>query len=505
MTCSLGSNTTVLRPGWILDVYADVELYQPTFAPLLGTMENPGGTLTIFSGSTPVPASGGASTTPLPHILVSNSSVQISQLQSVTAPITAVYSGDANYASCTSAPLQLTYDTSPSASAIWVTANPQLGVTIGTPISAFIQVGPAAAPPTFEPLYPAATGSVQLALDGINIGSPLTLSPGVGTFPPAGYANYGAVTANIPTTGIAAGPHVLTVNYPGDANFQAAGPYNYDFIFYVPDFSLALAPTTATVTNGQTTQPVSVTVQPGTGFTGTVTFSCSGLPQGATCIFTPNSVMASGSTSLTITTTQAEDVRVPVLAQSSPHKENWLAGAGGFACAFLIVLVAPRRWRKTLGLCIVVAFVLVFAITSCGNGSSGGGSPPPPPLSTTTTLSAGSLTPAKGANDAIVATVSGGTTAPTGTVQFSIDGANSGSPVALSNSTALLVASFAKAGPHTVSAVYSGDASHESSTSIPLTINVPYTTGSIPGTYNLTITATSGSLAHSTNLTLTVQ
>src|SRR5205814_4630336 len=56
---------------------------------------------------------------------------------------------------------------------------------------------------------------------------------------------------------------------------------------------------------------------------------------------------------------------------------------------------------------------------------------------------------------AAVAT-SGGT--PAGTVQFKIDGANAGSPVALDGSaTATFATSSLTAGNHTVSADYSGD------------------------------------------------
>lgn len=512
MTCSLFSNTTVLRPGWTVRLGAIAELYQKTFALPLGNMAAPGGTLTIFSGSTPVVGSGSVGvegTIPLPNIYIPDTIVQISQLQSVSAPITAVYSGDSNYATCTSAPLQLTYDTSPVASAVSVTLTPQVYVQQGTPISATIQAGPAAAPPIFEPLYPAATGTVQVAIDGVSLGSPLSLTPDAGYYPPTGYANYGAATATISTAGMSTGPHTLTVSYGGDSNFLASSSYNYNLSVYVPDFVLSLSPVATTVTNGQTTQPVALIIGPQPIFDGTVTFSCSGLPSGAGCVFSPTSITGNGVTNLTITTTQAQDVRVPVLDQSSSHRMNWLIGAGGISCAFLVVIVAPSRWRKYLGLCVVAIIGFTFGVTSCGGGSSTGGSGGgggTPPVLTSTSLTATTSTPAKGASDTFTATVSSGSaSSPTGTVQFSVNGSASGAPVALSNATAQFVTSFATAGAYTVSAVYSGDASHDSSTSIPMKINVPYTSGSLPGTYPVTITATSGTLSHTGTLTLTVQ
>jgi hypothetical protein len=121
-------------------------------------------------------------------------------------------------------------------------------------------------------------------------------------------------------------------------------------------------------------------------------------------------------------------------------------------------------------------------------------------------LTATTSTPSKGSSDAFTATVSYGSgSMPTGSVQFNVDGVASGSAIALSNATAQFVTSFSTAGPHNVGAVYSGDTTHASSTSSAYNVNVPYTTGSIPGTYAVTITGTNGTLSHTALLTLEVQ
>jgi len=109
---------------------------------------------------------------------------------------------------------------------------------------------------------------------------------------------------------------------------------------------------------------------------------------------------------------------------------------------------------------------------------------------------------AKDGATAFTATVTGGGPG-TGSVQFGIDGAPSGSPVALNNGTAQFVTSFAIGGNHSVTATYSGDASHYGSSGVAV-VNIPYTTGTLPGTYNITVTASSGALAQSIPLTLTV-
>ncbi len=68
----------------------------------------------------------------------------------------------------------------------------------------------------------------------------------------------------------------------------------------LPSFALSPVPGTASVAAGQTSSQIAVTVAPATGFTGTVAFSCSGLPAGETCNFSPTS--SSTSTMLTIGT-----------------------------------------------------------------------------------------------------------------------------------------------------------------------------------------------------------
>ena len=68
------------------------------------------------------------------------------------------------------------------------------------------------------------------------------------------------------------------------------------------------------------------------------------------------------------------------------------------------------------------------------------------------------------------ATVSGGT--PTGTVTFFVDGVAVGSPVTLAGTTASLITATLGAGAHSVTAQYSGDATHTSSTSLALTQQV---------------------------------
>jgi subtilase family serine protease len=71
-----------------------------------------------------------------------------------------------------------------------------------------------------------------------------------------------------------------------------------------PDFSLSISPGSANVRAGNRAG-YNVTVSPTGGFGGTVSFTASGLPAGATASFLPVSIVTSGSTTLTIATTSS--------------------------------------------------------------------------------------------------------------------------------------------------------------------------------------------------------
>jgi hypothetical protein len=72
----------------------------------------------------------------------------------------------------------------------------------------------------------------------------------------------------------------------------------------VSDFSLSRTPSSRTVAPGGGTT-YTATVTPVNGFTGTVAFSVTGLPSGATATFNPASVTTSGSTTMSVSTTAA--------------------------------------------------------------------------------------------------------------------------------------------------------------------------------------------------------
>src|SRR5271155_4796474 len=116
-------------------------------------------------------------------------------------------------------------------------------------------------------------------------------------------------------TSVQTGPLAGSLGYNASSNFNLAtglGSLNVaNFVtgfasaVIAPDFSLALpttppTPTTVTLTAGGSGN-TTVTITGTTGYTGTVTLSCSGLPTGTTCAFTPTTpVQVSGTTAVPV-------------------------------------------------------------------------------------------------------------------------------------------------------------------------------------------------------------
>jgi hypothetical protein len=149
-----------------------------------------------------------------------------------------------------------------------------------------------------------------------------------------------------------------------------------------PDFSVAASPTSLTISYGQPGK-TTVTVTPQSEFASAVSFSCSGLPSGASCSFSPTTVTPSGaaaSTTLTVSTTAA--------ASSVVRQNSRQLFLGGTTLAIgLCFLGWKKRCRAQLLLAVCVCGLGLIA----GCGSGGSSSTPPPPSTVTVTATSGSL------------------------------------------------------------------------------------------------------------------
>ncbi len=140
-----------------------------------------------------------------------------------------------------------------------------------------------------------------------------------------------------------------------------------------PDFSLTASPTALTVAQGQSAV-VGLTIIPAAGFTGTQTFSCSGLPASTNCSFNPPSLTLDGSnnpliTQMTITAGAATATAMPKPQLPTGGPEYSLFAVvlpAAFLCWDNRKLKKARRWILVGTLTLVLLMIGV----SCGSSHS---------------------------------------------------------------------------------------------------------------------------------------
>jgi hypothetical protein len=133
-----------------------------------------------------------------------------------------------------------------------------------------------------------------------------------------------------------------------------------------PDFTLAVAPQTLTLTAG-TSGTTAVTVAPQNGFASTsaaVKFTCSGLPNGATCAFSPATVTATGDIVSTLT------VHTSTVSAAVATRTGLLFSGSSLAVGLCFV---RRRRRRSLPWMLILPVTLIglTLLTACSGSSPG--------------------------------------------------------------------------------------------------------------------------------------
>ncbi len=180
----------------------------------------------------------------------------------------------------------------------------------------------------------------------------------------------------------------------------------------LPDYTLAAATSTATVTAGSSAN-YSLLLAGTNGYNGTITFTCSGLPALAACSFSPSSIVAQGkrilATAVTITTTATTTAGLsrpagPQSGNSAPVLAASLGGLGLFGLMFAGFGRKQRRRQMFVLLgCLLV--LITLTLVGCGRDSDD--------VHTTPGTAAGNYT--------IVVTSTGtGVTAPTHSVSLTL-------------------------------------------------------------------------------------
>jgi uncharacterized protein (TIGR03118 family) len=150
-----------------------------------------------------------------------------------------------------------------------------------------------------------------------------------------------------------------------------------------PTFSLSASTSTMTVTNGSSGQ-AAVVVDPVNGFSGGVTFYCTGLPSGATCSFSPSSVtVASNAVATTqVTIDTSGMMQMGSLKDYPRHLYPKFTLTLASLLPFTIFLFRRRRSRRGTVLLFVPLFAITLGAATLLQGCSSNSTPPPTPTPT---------------------------------------------------------------------------------------------------------------------------
>jgi len=358
-----------------------------------------------------------------------------------------------------------------------VISNPSLSTTAG------VQA-------TFNGTLTAFNGYNNLVNVSCGAGAPPTCT-GASVTPSAGGAAFTvtvssgtATTYNFNITGVGTDGSAITHSVPVSLTVS-------------PDFSFNNTSGTQTVLAGQTAvYDLDFTPVGAATFPNAITYSCSGLPALTSCSFAPPQISAgSGATTVTLS-----------IATTGPNlsQRRLLGGAQRLLLPFGISALGlvlagfgqePRIRRKYQVVGLALLLLLTGILLACGGSASG----PPPPPAARVRVSPPSASLFPGQMQQFTATVTGLSNTA---VNWNVNGTPGGDAThGTIDATGLYTAPASVPNPAnvTVSAVSQAESSKVGSA--PVTVLTP--TGS--GTYTITVTAVSGSLSHSSQLTLTVQ
>jgi uncharacterized membrane protein len=164
-------------------------------------------------------------------------------------------------------------------------------------------------------------GTVNLTLNGLPSGA-------TGSFAPSSLAS-GDSILTVSSGTAAAGTYTLTIT----GSNTGIPTHSTTVGFSIADYNLSVSPSSSTVSAGASTTYTVTVNRPG-GFGGSVTFSISGLPAGATGSFNPASTTGTSST-LTVTTSATTPTG------SFPFTVTGTSGTTRTATATLVVNPAP--------------------------------------------------------------------------------------------------------------------------------------------------------------------
>ena len=207
------------------------------------------------------------------------------------------------------------------------------------------------------------SGVVNFRSGGLDLGSAIV----------DGEGNAGLTTNNLP-----AGNHQIIAVYQGDSNYRnsiSGSSQVQANASTVAGFTISASPTTLSIPAG-TFATSQLTITPVNGFSAYVSLSCSGLPVGSSCTFSPTAVLASCSG--TTCTPGLSSMQIQTIATSGPQSSNRQGAESGmplyafavpafFAFTGGLAGFRKRKYRALWNVALLLAVLLpaALAITAC--------------------------------------------------------------------------------------------------------------------------------------------
>jgi Bacterial Ig-like domain (group 3)/FG-GAP-like repeat len=184
-------------------------------------------------------------------------------------------------------------------------------------------------------------------------------------------------TATLATSFAAINTYSVIANYAGDSINLPSTSNAVSIVVSIPDFTLTTQAMLGSIPAGQTIT-TTLTVTPLGGYSGTVKFSCTALPFGTNCSFTPaTATVLTERTTLTISTTAP----FTAAASAPPRKLPGSAPTIAWASLFLCLASLPQRMRRLnqqANRPVLLMLLLITGFLSLSGCSSSPAKPNPP-------------------------------------------------------------------------------------------------------------------------------
>jgi len=259
--------------------------------------------------------------------------------------IVAIYSGDTNWTTSTSAAAPLSPIASPTTTTLGSNYTTALS---GTNLILTATVGSVNGASGIVTSIPTGTVTFYDNFNGViaTLGTAVLSADGP-------YMSMATFT----TTGLQGGAHSIFSIYNGDTNYSSST--SETLVITEQDYSLVFNPATLTLNRGQSGQ-VAVILGTVGGFSGTISFGCTPPPDTeTTCSFLPATVSNGGSTTLFIGTT------APNAKQATETAGNLVPVLIPFTAAGLLLLLPGRR--KRLGIHLGAGLMVLLLAAGLAN------------------------------------------------------------------------------------------------------------------------------------------